>query len=228
MLFRTRAEGQSLEDVRLADIASLRSEIAHLDADPLLPAERYTGGGGFEGCYTGKIVAHSVEHFALWSRSANRVVILPNSGAAFVPELGSVCCVRAWYRRFRAIVPLTPAYDWLDAFDDFACELQTIGRSLIEDGVRSSMFVLNARGEVRGEYRDIHAANMRNAAKATICHFLEDDRVLVLRGEGLDRPTKGTIQSVDNGRLDVVLDEGPLVVYVPREDVRLLPRDSRI
>jgi hypothetical protein len=225
MPFRTFAESKVIEDQRLADIAKLSSEIAHLDPDPLMPAERYYGGDGFEGCYSGMVVAATDTHVALWSRRAGRVAILPISGLPSAPAPGTVCCARAWYRSLRAIVAITPEYDWLDAWDDFACALQGMGRSLtfVEHGLRSDMFVLNEHGRVRGEYRDIHAMNMRQPQTydAAVRDIDLDDLVRVLPGGEVRRAENGTVTSITNRRFYVELN-GPRIVCVPREQIRLL------
>lgn len=225
MFFRTHAESEAIEELRLADIATLRSDVAHLDPDPLMPAERYHSGNGFEGCYTGKVVAASDAHVALWSRRAGRVVIIPIGGLPSAPALGTVCCARAWYRSLRAIIAITPEYDWLDAWDDFACALQSMGRSLtlLEHSLRSDMFVLNEHGTVRGEYRDIHAMNMRQPQNydAVVRDIDLDDLVRVLPGGEVHRAENGTVTSITNRRFYVELN-GPRIVCVPREQIRLL------
>lgn len=225
MPFRTRADHDAEEASRLADIAALRTDVAHLDADPLQPAERYYGGDAFEGCFTGKVVAVTAAHVALWSRSASRVAILPLSGLSTAPALGSVCCARAWYRSLRAVIAITPKYDWLDAWDDFACALQAMGRSLtlVEHGLRSDMFVLNEHGHVRGEYRDIHAMNMRAPLgyNASICDIDYNDRVRVLAGGEVAHAENGTVKEITKRRYYVELN-GPRIVCVPREQIRLL------
>lgn len=231
MPFRTFAESKAIEDQRLADLATLRSEIAHLDPDPLMPAERYYGGDGFEGCYSGLVVAATDTHVALWSRRAGRVVILPISGLPSAPAPGTVCCARAWYRSLRAIVAITPEYDWLDAWDDFACALQDMGRSLtlVEHGLRSDMFVLNEHGRVRGEYRDIHAMNMRQPQTydTAVRDIDLDDLVRVLPGGEVRRAENGTVTSITNRRFYVELN-GPRIVCVPREQIRLLEIETAV
>jgi hypothetical protein len=156
--FITHAESEAREAVRLEQIDDIKATVAKIDANPIVPGEKFHGGDMYEGFYAGMVVGQTNDYVAIWSKMARRVAILPKARIKTEIETGAIVAMHAWGTSLLRVVELTATYGWLDAFDDFAVEFQRTRRDWRGDlamaGLSSDGFVLNGNRQVSTWYRD--------------------------------------------------------------------------